>query len=136
MPIPKAITGVNRRLLNPVVKLLAKRAPLMAVVVHRGRRSGRRYETPVLAFARAGTVTIALTYGSDVDWLKNVRASGGCRLIRRGREREAVGPRMLSPDEGRRRMPAPIRVALRFLDVDEFLELTEPSQRTATGDGS
>lgn len=136
MPIPKAITGFNRRILNPVMSLLAKRAPLMAVVVHRGRRSGQRYETPVLAFTRAATVTIALTYGTDVDWLKNVRAGGGCRLIRRGREREAVRPRMLLPDEGRRRVPAPIRVALRLLNVDEFLELTEYSQHASTGENS
>lgn len=125
MPIPKAITGMNRRLLNPVMKLLARRAPLMAVVVHRGRRSGRRYETPVLAFARAGTVTVALIYGPDVDWLKNVRAANGCTLIRRGRAREARNLRMLRAGEGEGRVPGPVRAILRLLRVDEFVELTE-----------
>ena len=125
MPIPKAITGMNRRLLNPVMSLLAKRAPLMAVVVHRGRRSGRRYETPVLIFVRGSTATIALTYGPDVDWLKNVRAANGCTLIRRGRIREARDPRMLPTGEGERRMPGPIRAILRRLGVNEFVELTE-----------
>ncbi|MEZ4570554.1 MAG: hypothetical protein R2849_09560 [Thermomicrobiales bacterium] len=32
---------------------------------------------------------------------------------------------MLSPAEGRRRMPLPIRMLLRLLNVDDFLELTK-----------
>ncbi|CAN5555766.1 nitroreductase family deazaflavin-dependent oxidoreductase [soil metagenome] len=125
MPLPKAITSFNRRVANPVMKQLAKRAPLMAVIIHRGRYSGRRYETPVLAFSRGRKVTIALTYGTDVDWLKNVRAANSCTLIRRGRAREAGNPRMLAANEGRRRVPAPIRRSLWLINVDEFVELTE-----------
>lgn len=125
MPIPKGITKVNRRFLNPVMRHLAARMPGIAVVVHRGRKSGRRYEAPVLIFMQGERATLALTYGSDVDWLKNVMAAGGCRLIRRGREREATDPQRISTEEGMRRMPAPIRMILQLFNVDEFVEMTE-----------
>ena len=125
MPFPKQITGINRRVVNPVIRRLAARAPMMAVVVHRGRTSGRTYRAPVLAFVRGQRVTVALTYGADVDWLKNVRAANGCRLIRRGREREATNPRMLATSAGMARMPAPIRLVLRLSNVTAFVELTE-----------
>jgi len=125
MPFPKRITGFNRRVANPIISKIAPHLPLMAVVIHRGRRSGKRYETPVLIFANGKQVMLALTYGTDVDWFKNVRAANGCRLVRRGREREATNPRMLSTDEGMRRMPAPIRLILRLSNVSDFFELTE-----------
>jgi deazaflavin-dependent oxidoreductase (nitroreductase family) len=124
MPLPSWLARFNRRAANPLMRRIASYAPMMAIVVHRGRRSGRRYETPVLAFSRGPVVTIALTYGADVDWLKNVRAAGGCTLIQRGRARDLAGPRTLPPDEGRRRMPGPVRAILRLINVEGFIELT------------
>ncbi|MGH6915188.1 MAG: nitroreductase family deazaflavin-dependent oxidoreductase [Geminicoccales bacterium] len=133
MPLPDALARINRRVTNPLMRRIAGRAPLMAIVVHHGRRSGRRYETPVLAFGRGPTVTIALTYGADVDWLKNVRAADGCTLIQRGRARELSGPRMLPPAEGRRRMPALVRLILGLLHVDGFIELTDRERSVQSG---
>jgi hypothetical protein len=37
-----------------------------------GRTSGRPYETPVEAFATDDGFLVALPYGPDTDWLKNV----------------------------------------------------------------
>ncbi|HEY1988291.1 MAG TPA: hypothetical protein VGG43_02400, partial [Acidimicrobiales bacterium] len=70
------------------------RLPPWAVVVHRGRISGRRYETPVLAHLHDGEVVIALFYGADADWVRNVVAAGGGELIRRGRTRVMRHPRV------------------------------------------
>jgi deazaflavin-dependent oxidoreductase (nitroreductase family) len=50
------------------------------MVVHRGRRSGRRYRTPVLAFRVDDGYVVALFYGADRDWVRNVLAAGGCTL--------------------------------------------------------
>lgn len=132
MPLPEALARFNRKATNPLMRRIAGRAPFMAIVVHRGRRSGRRYETPVLAFSSGPRVTIALTYGADVDWLKNVRAAGGCTLIQRGRARELAGLRMLPP-EGRQRMPVPVRLILGLLHVDGFIELTERERLARPG---
>jgi len=124
MPFPLTLARFNRRVTNPVVgRWAADRAPL-AIVVHTGRASGNRYETPVLAFRSGEQVTFALTYGSDVDWVRNVIAAGGCELVRSGERLPLVGPRLLGSVEGLERMPAPVRRVLGLLRVDEFLEST------------
>jgi hypothetical protein len=50
------------------------------VVEHVGRVSGTMYHTPVLPRAADGRVYIPLPYGTDVDWVRNVRAAGHCRV--------------------------------------------------------
>ena len=73
---------------------------------HVGRHSGRVYRVPLNAFRTGDTVTFARTYGPRVDWLRNVRAAGGCRA-RIGREILTLGaPADLSTDVGMARMPA------------------------------
>jgi deazaflavin-dependent oxidoreductase (nitroreductase family) len=116
------MTRVNRRLVNPVLGRAAGRFAPLALLRHHGRRSGRRYQTPVFAFADDGMITIALTYGSDVQWLSNVRAAGGCDLVHKGRELRLGPPTLLDADTGMARMPAPIRAVLRATRVTEFVE--------------
>jgi deazaflavin-dependent oxidoreductase (nitroreductase family) len=115
----------NRRLFNPAVRTFAGRwgSPL-AVVVHRGRRSGRRYRTPVLAFRRDDGYVVALFYGADSDWARNVLAAGSCTLERGGRRVELTDPRMLDIGQGRALLPAPLRPVLRLLRVSRVLRLS------------
>ena len=51
MPIPRIVGRWNRVGLNRVTKRIAPWMPGLGVVVHRGRRSGRMYQTPVNVFA-------------------------------------------------------------------------------------
>jgi len=93
------------------------------VVTHRGRRSGRQFHTPVNVFPRpGGRYVVALTYGPDTDWVKNVLAAGGCELVTRGRHLELTAPRRFH-DEARHEIRVAERLVLGFLHVYEFLEL-------------
>jgi hypothetical protein len=65
---------------------------------------------------------VALTYGADSDWVRNVVARGGCELERGGRRIRCRSPRLVH-DEGRRQVPPPVRVPLRLLRVTDFLRL-------------
>ena len=65
---------------NKVVGPIAKVVPFLAVIHHVGRISGRDYTTPVNAFPYQDRYIIALTYGRDADWAKNVLATGDGRL--------------------------------------------------------
>jgi deazaflavin-dependent oxidoreductase (nitroreductase family) len=115
----------NRRLFNPVVRTFAgRRGSPVAIVVHRGRRSGRRYRTPVLAFPLDDGYVIALFYGADRDWVRNVLAAGSCTLERGGRRVELTAPRMLDASDGMALVPAPMRPALRLLRVARILRLS------------
>lgn len=130
MPLPNWLARFNKVATNRVTRGPAGHLPGFAVIAHEGRRSGRRYRTPVNAFARDGGFAIPLTYGPDVDWVKNVLAAGAADLTTRGRTYRATRPRTIR-DPDRAATPRPVSAILGALDVDWFLELDtgEPSGR-------
>jgi deazaflavin-dependent oxidoreductase (nitroreductase family) len=123
MPLPRSVARVNRRVTNHLLAGLATRLPGFGVVVHTGRRSRRQYRTPVNVFRREDRFTIALTYGSNADWVRNVLADGGCTLETRGRTLRLSHPHLYH-DESRRPVPAPVSFVLGLVNVNDFLELT------------
>jgi deazaflavin-dependent oxidoreductase (nitroreductase family) len=129
MPAPRWMARVNRRVTNRVLGRLATRAPGFGVIVHRGRRSGRAYRTPVNVFTAPAGFVVALTYGTGAGWVRNVMAAGGCALETRGRRLVLGAPRLVH-DESRRLVPAPVGRVLRLLRVADFLELSLVADRT------
>lgn len=123
MPAPRWLARANKTGLNRVTKFIAPWAPGWAVVIHRGRKSGRIFRTPLWAFRRQAGYVIALTYGSDTDWLRNALAAGGCGLETRRRRYEAGSPRVYR-DENAADMPVLIRFMLRrVIKATEFANL-------------
>lgn len=123
MPIPDRMRQVNKVALNKVTRQVAPRLPGLGVVVHRGRTSGKQYRTPVNVFARPrGRYVLALTYGADTDWVKNVMAAGGCELQAGGRHIALTAPRLFH-DETRQDIRVVERMILGWLHVADFLEL-------------
>jgi deazaflavin-dependent oxidoreductase (nitroreductase family) len=131
MPLSRAVARFNRRVTNRLLGPLAPRLPAFGVVVHTGRKTGRPYRTPVNVFRRPGGYVIALTYGPDADWVRNVLAEGGCTLETRGRTLRLTRPRLFR-DERRRRVPAPVRVVLGLSEVADFLDLTLETTRAGS----
>jgi deazaflavin-dependent oxidoreductase (nitroreductase family) len=123
MPLPRFIALVNRRVTNRLLGGLATRLPGFGVVVHSGRRSRRQYRTPVSAFRRGDRYVIALTYGANADWVRNVLADGGCTLETQGRTLHLSRPHLYH-DESRHAVPAPVRLVLGLVNVSDFLKLT------------
>ena len=99
MPVqlPRRLARINRVVTNPIQGQWAWLLPPWAIVCHRGRRSGRLYRTPVLAFKRGRTLAIVILYGEQSDWLRNVLAGGG-RGVRRGRTYALIDPRVLDAE--------------------------------------
>ncbi len=122
MPAPRWLARSNRYVLNPILGRLARHLPGFGVVIHTGRKSGRTYRTPVNIFTRDGGYVVALTYGRESEWVRNVLASRGCRLETRGRSLQLIEPRLVH-DEDRRAVPAPVGFVLGLLRVKDFLEL-------------
>jgi deazaflavin-dependent oxidoreductase (nitroreductase family) len=135
MPLPERLARINRRVVNPVVRPFAGRLPPFAIVVHRGRSSGRVYRTPVWSFGAGRGIVVALTYGAKADWVQNVLAQGGCEIIRRGRRVALDHPRLVGNTEGMVLMPGLIRPAVRMIGVTEFLLLdpVDLGQRSRDG---
>jgi deazaflavin-dependent oxidoreductase (nitroreductase family) len=79
---PRRLARVNRRVANPLLRPVARLTPPLAVIEHRGRRSGRTYRTPVFAFRRGDEILVVLSYGRNSHWVRNLRAAGHGALIR------------------------------------------------------
>ena len=123
MPIPRAVAHVNKLAANKVVRQIAPYTRAVGVVIHEGRVSGDEYRTPVRVLRYENGYVIPLTYGSDSDWVKNVRAAGRCRLLHRGEVIPLTNPRFVPEDDVSPYRLAHIRVALSLLNVHDFLAL-------------
>jgi len=135
MPIPQRVGRWNKIVLNRVTKRIAPWMPGFGVVMHRGRRSGRLYQTPVNVFPTESGYLVALTYGADTDWVKNVLAAGGCELLTRRRTVRLESPRLVH-DESRHGVPAVVRVGLRVIGAADFLSLETAPAVAPTPDQS
>ena len=87
--------SVNRYV-NPITRPLARRLPGFAILTHTGRKTGRKYQTPINVFKRDDHYLFFLTYGSDVQWVKNVLATGSALIETRGRLVELVEPELIT----------------------------------------
>jgi deazaflavin-dependent oxidoreductase (nitroreductase family) len=120
MPAMRFMRPFTTRFINPVTRRFAGHLPGFAILIYRGRRSGRVYRTPMNVFRHGDDYVFALTYGSDVQWVKNVLAAGGCELAMRGGTVRLTDPRLFV-DLKQRLMPLPVRFFLRVMGVTEFL---------------
>ncbi len=98
MRIPRAVARLNKRVTNPIQRQWAPRLAPYAMVEHVGRKSGRHYSIPVMAWVDGDRLTIILTYGRHTDWVRNVQAAGTFGLIRKNRHYRVTGPRVVPSD--------------------------------------
>ena len=83
-------------------------------------KSGRSYRTPVNVFRTRDGFAVALTYGPDAEWVRNVSAAGGALFRSRGKTAQVSNPRIVH-DESRSYVPALVRVILARIHVEDFL---------------
>ncbi len=124
MRFPRALARFNRLVTNRVADTVAWSLPPFAVVLHRGRATGRRHRTPVWAYPAEDGFVIALTYGPGADWVRNILAAGGCTLVRSRAVFHLTDPRVLGEDEGLDLVPAYLRPPLRLFHIREFLRMS------------
>jgi deazaflavin-dependent oxidoreductase (nitroreductase family) len=122
VPLPRAIAKLNRVGLNRLTRHIAPWAPGFGVVVHRGRKSGKTFRTPINVFVRDNSYVFALTYGPQSDWVRNVLAAGGCELVTRRTAVQLTEPR-LEHNEVRNDLPLVVRTILRITKVHDYLLL-------------
>ena len=123
MHIPRFMRNVNRVLTNPILGTVAWLVPPLAVVHHVGRKTGRLYRTPVVAFSSDAGYVIPMTYGRDVDWARNIIRANCCELERTGRRVVLLNPRIVGFDRARRRLPAALHPFFRAVDFPGYVLL-------------
>jgi len=123
MPFPMTIARSNRWVINPIARRFAGRLPPFAIVAHVGRVSGQGYRTPIMAFRTKHRFLIALTYGPATEWVRNVFAQGGCDLIYDSAQIPLIEPALETTAANSEALPAPVRLALRLMRVNDCLTL-------------
>ncbi len=128
-----AVRRFNRAVSNPQqMESAGKVGAYASVIRHTGRKSGRPFETPVGVVATNGEFVIALPYGSNADWLKNVLASGSATIINEGNIYEVDQPEIIPTDAVAAHFPPKEQRSLRLFGVDQCLRVRRSEPKEAT----
>ncbi len=179
-----AVRAFNKYIFNPITLMFAEsRIGPFSVITHQGRRSGRKYRTPVLAtyvylltiiqniqflachcetsvvrflqlveaisvkvkerllqsqrtllrndkffsvsnYTYVGNlVIIPLSYGENVDWLRNILANGGCEITRQNKSMCATDPLVLGAQMAFTLLPESRGKLFSRFKVEKFVRL-------------
>jgi deazaflavin-dependent oxidoreductase (nitroreductase family) len=125
------LAAFNLAVTNRITSRFAARLPGFGILTHVGRKSGRDYRTPVNVFRAREGFLIALTYGRESEWVKNVLAAGGCQLETR-RVRYQLSAPTIVHDPTRRRFPLPVRMILGIIGTNDFMQLSTSHRHGVT----
>jgi deazaflavin-dependent oxidoreductase (nitroreductase family) len=122
---------VTNRILRVFVKLSL--GPF-AIIGHVGRRSGKSYETVIWVWPVSEGFVIALTYGSQVDWLRNMLTAGGGTVFWHKRLYAVGKPEPIDAQAALPAFPALFRLIFRrFGRREEFVLLKSSSPDIQSG---
>jgi deazaflavin-dependent oxidoreductase (nitroreductase family) len=127
MKLSRRVARFNKLINNRIQGVYAWLVPPWAVILHRGRRSGHRYRTPLLAFKHDHTLIVALLYGEESGWLRNLQAGDG-QMIRAGRTFPLSNPRVVDTAEAAElsALAPPARWYCRLAEKQVILQTGEP----------
>lgn len=94
-----------------------------ALIRHRGRTSGRMYETPIGPFPTDDGFVVTLPYGPTADWVRNVVAAGSAELVRHGQTMRVDNPEVLHVHDAQHLFPAKEQRVHRLLNIEHCLRL-------------
>jgi deazaflavin-dependent oxidoreductase (nitroreductase family) len=113
---------------NPLVLRIAGRRhmPVIGIVHHRGRNTGRSYATPLgIRPAVAGGFVMPLTFGEAAGWYRNIVAAGSCVITWRGADHMVASPVIVDRATALPAFPRYERLALRAIGINEFAWLRD-----------
>ena len=129
-PRARRLIRAAARVVNPLVLRIAGRRPMpiVGVVHHRGRKTGREYATPLgVRPAPGGGFVMPLTFSQASQWYQNILAAGGCVITYRGADHTVAGPVVVDRATAGPGYPRYERLALRLIGINEFLWLADAS---------
>ena len=94
MVISPRLERLQIKYMNPVIRPVARYLPGTAIIKHRGRKSGKPYETVVTTYRKGDLLAIVLGHGK-ADWVKNVLAAGEADVQLARRELHITSPRII-----------------------------------------
>jgi len=125
-PRARRLIRAVARAVNPLVLRVAGRRhmPVLGIVHHRGRKTGRLYATPLGVRPTAdGGFVIPLTFSDASHWYRNILAAGGCEITYLGASHVVARPTVVDRAAAGPAYPRYERLSLRLLGINEFVRL-------------
>jgi deazaflavin-dependent oxidoreductase (nitroreductase family) len=117
MVFPVWFERLQIKYLNRAIKPIARFLPGTATIKHRGRTSGKTYETIITPYRKGNVLAIALAHGKT-NWVKNVLAAGEADVqFSRNRVVHITNPRILPAGSDGESLPRMARAQLRRVGV-------------------
>ena len=95
-PVLNTVRRLGRATKGLVLSSAGTAGNSVSVVHHVGRTTGQAYETPIGAVPTDDGFVIALPYGPNTDWLKNVLASGKATIVHDGASHAVDRPEVVA----------------------------------------
>jgi deazaflavin-dependent oxidoreductase (nitroreductase family) len=122
----------NKYVTNRVLRGLAHLSfGPFALVRHVGRRSGKPYETVIMVWRTAEGFVIALTYGPNVDWYRNLQAAGGGTVFWHRRTYAVGKPEPIAANTALLAFPPLFRLILGRSGLQDFVSVKSREVRPA-----
>ena len=103
------------------LKISGKWFRAYSIVTHTGRRSGRQYRNPVSAYPLGDGFVIAVLYGAQSQWVRNVIATGRLTLRTKGHDHLLERPQIIPAPQALPAFPALQRIMLRSRNTHDFV---------------
>jgi deazaflavin-dependent oxidoreductase (nitroreductase family) len=108
--------------------------PVVGIIHHRGRKTGRRYATPLgIRPAAAGGFVMPLTFGEAAGWYRNIVAAGWGVITWRGADHTVTSPVIVDRATALPAFPRYERLALRAIGINEFAWLHDAPASAQSG---
>ena len=118
-----AIRRLNRSVTNKLQRSAGKPGASTSLIRHRGRVSGRSYETPIVPFAIDNGFLGACPNGPGTDWVRNLLAHGSAVLVTDGTTYTVDRPEVVAPALVEELFPPSERRTHRLFRVDHSLRV-------------
>ncbi|MBU8811608.1 nitroreductase family deazaflavin-dependent oxidoreductase [Mycolicibacterium goodii] len=116
MLFPPWLERLQLKYVDPVMTPIAKRLPGFTAIKHRGRTSGRAYETIVTSYRKGNVFAVILAHGKT-NWVKNVLAAGGADVKLFRGELKITNPQILPAGSDDPSLPLMARLAAKKAGV-------------------
>jgi EmrB/QacA subfamily drug resistance transporter/deazaflavin-dependent oxidoreductase (nitroreductase family) len=124
-PRARRVVRFAARFVNPLVLLAAGRRwmPVVGILHHRGRSTGREYATPIGMRPLGDGFVIPRTFSDNAAWYQNIKAAGEGRVTYLGRRYRVVEPEVVDYATARPAFPRYERLQFRLIGINEYLYL-------------
>ncbi len=130
--LPNGVRFFNKYVTNPLFRGFVKLSlGPFAIIRHVGRRSGKPHETVLWVWPLGEGFVIALTYGKDVDWYRNMLAAGGGTVTWHTRVYDVGKPEPIDAQTALPAFPAAFSPIFKRAGMQDFVFMRSSGSRPA-----